>query len=441
MNAIVVVGHKASGYADVWATLLRHGIAAAKVSRQEKMSPVEITGALCKAYKRPGVDQVIDESDFNQVRAAPVWQRLALDLMLGNINQPSWGWADPRAVFALDYWAASVPQLRFVLVYDEPHRVLRESDGLGRDSSLITSSDVVAALDNWSAFNRSLLQFYLRHPQRALLVHASEMLRIADQDVQQLRQLLDASFSPSGDSDRSSASFDLNRSTQAEVPGRLNNLAETCEAFPVSPNKWVSAMSFSPAANYLVDAVIAENPFVIDLYAELQSVADLPTDGGQRGRKRDGATVAWGALMRLRDEVMQSFEESARAREEAAHAQIRRCQEESQLVLSELHEVQEDLERQHLLMNELEHRWQQVDSALHDSQLVITEKNRRIEQLKSIRFGKEKRIKELKAQLDAARKELEVRARGPVDLSTVPGRVMIKVAALRLLDRLGLRKV
>ena len=50
----------------------------------------------------------------NQIDVAPVWQGLAMDLMLGNLDEPLWGWADPQAAGArrlVRTWPLG-PQLR-----------------------------------------------------------------------------------------------------------------------------------------------------------------------------------------------------------------------------------------------------------------------------------------------------------------------------------------
>src|SRR5690625_3579025 len=124
MNSILVVGHPTSKYLGVLDELRARGVRSPRPSRRERMSPEEITRPFCKVHRCRDLAQVTDEYGFEQVKPAPVWENIGLDLALGNIDQPFWGWADPRTIFALDYWAASIPQLTFVLVYDEPHSVL-----------------------------------------------------------------------------------------------------------------------------------------------------------------------------------------------------------------------------------------------------------------------------------------------------------------------------
>jgi hypothetical protein len=67
--------------------------------------------------------QVQTSAQLQQTQVAAVWQGMVLDLMLSNLDQPLWGWADPQAVYLLDYWKEQDPQVVFVLVYDEPQTV------------------------------------------------------------------------------------------------------------------------------------------------------------------------------------------------------------------------------------------------------------------------------------------------------------------------------
>src|SRR5690606_5357224 len=71
------------------------------------------------------------------------------------------------------------------------------------------------------------------------------------------------------------------------------------------------------------------------------------------------------------------------------------------------------------------------------SESILAEQKQQIARLKSVRFGKDKRIAELKGKLATTRRELENQTKGPVGLSTVPGRQQAQEAAPQLLPRLA----
>jgi hypothetical protein len=178
MNKIVIVGHPTSGYREVEALLHQSGMRPPLPSRREGLLPQDITATLCKAHKTPPLDAVMDEGEITQIQAGPVWHGMALDLMLGNLDQELWGWADPQTLFALDYWKDLDPKLSFVLVYDEPHRALM--DGQPEAGAAAPKDGVQRRLNNWAACNGALLSFFLRNPQRCLLVHAQQVRLAAD---------------------------------------------------------------------------------------------------------------------------------------------------------------------------------------------------------------------------------------------------------------------
>ncbi|UBQ40029.1 hypothetical protein [Comamonas thiooxydans] len=135
MNKIIVVGHPQSGFESVEELLLDCGMAEAKPSRREGFVPAQISETLVKVHGAVPVQHVSDADQLNQIEVAPVWQGLALDLMLANVEQPLWGWADAQAVYLLDYWKSQDPQTVFVLVFDEPQSVftrqaMENADGL-----------------------------------------------------------------------------------------------------------------------------------------------------------------------------------------------------------------------------------------------------------------------------------------------------------------------
>lgn len=407
MNRIVIVGHPASGAEEVLALLKKCGMSEALPSRREGLLPQAVTATLCKAHKLPPVASVTDEADFAQIKAAPVWHGMALDLMLGNLDQPLWGWADPQMIYALDYWEALDPQLTFVLVYDEPHRALMDAASpVGADEGDAPGPDLGKSLDNWVAYNGALLRFHLRHPGRSLLVHSQQAQRATDRYVEQLQPLLNAPLRPSSEAAAlpgpgESAEFSMLVPLAKDIGSALG-------AVGVEPEQIEALLQADPAERYLVNDVLSRYPAVTQMYAELQSIANLPLDAPPR-EPEGVAAAAWDALLqrrglmsrvlvRLHGEVRRAGDELARSqralqeeKSEAAKAlakaqdqaqqlhdqsrqlqaevtaqaqQLRSTSEENRLLLAQLHKVQEELERHYHLLTEAERAKGDADNAL-----------------------------------------------------------------------------
>ncbi len=110
-----------------------------------------------------------------QAQPSRVWQQLAADLLLANIDSPQWAWADENSLHLLDFWAGFDPAVRFVLLAESPAQALLRQRHLGNTAQL---------LGQWAHKHQTLLRFALRHPERCLLVWGQQ----AQQDPQALAQ-------------------------------------------------------------------------------------------------------------------------------------------------------------------------------------------------------------------------------------------------------------
>jgi hypothetical protein len=348
MSTIAIVGHPASGYEEVLALLQQSGMTAARPSRRDALLPQDINATLMTAHKAPPVSAVLDEEGFTPIETGPVWHGMALDLMLGNLDESLWGWADPQAIYALDYWKELDPQLTFVLVYDEPHRVL--TDASGRQGAPPSPQDLNRLLDNWTAYNGALLRFHLRNPSRSVLVHAQQARRSAGIYLQQLQTLLDTPLSLPhlpGDTDIDAAA--LPPPGESLLPAVLSQAVAAAGA---EPRQAVALLAASSAERYLVDGVLANHRRAPQLHAELQSAASLPLD--RQASAGGSAAVAWETLVsqrnfvtsllaQIHDKCQATSEELTEARGRLDDARSAHARENERL-LGQLHELQTALD-------------------------------------------------------------------------------------------------
>ena len=173
INKLMVVGHPLSGYASVVEVLHGCGLQAAEASKTQGLSPTQVSDMLLRAYRVQPLEATQALEALSPINPSPVWQTLALDLLLGNLEQELWGWADPQAIYLLDYWKNLDHQLAFVLVYDSPQTSMA---GLFDNPEVDCTEEVVqAASANWLAYNEALLNFYLGNTERCLLVHGQQV--------------------------------------------------------------------------------------------------------------------------------------------------------------------------------------------------------------------------------------------------------------------------
>lgn len=418
MNQIAIIGHPASGYQEVESLLHQCGMQPPRPSRRDGLLPHDIAETLCKVHGVPALDQIASEDEVRQVHAGPVWHGMALDLMLGNLDQPVWGWSDPRMIFLLEFWAQLDPKLTFVLVYDTPHRVLIETARSG--SQLAHDQHLERALDNWAAYNGALLRFFLRHPGRCLLVHSQQVRRAVDSYLQQLQLLVGTPLlqapSTEGLEKPAHATEPLFQegSTMLPVPAAITGeLVQAIRAAGIDTERAAALLSAAPAEQYLVDEVLANHPAALELYAELESVANLPL--GERPRRQGDALQAWLALARQRafvsDLVLQLHAEFRRANDELARHQI----ELEQARADYARQLEATREQAEWAKAELSQREQKLKEYDEENHLMLTQLHLVQEELERLKAEQQAARDKLEQELKAARAKAEVDAKAATE--------------------------
>jgi hypothetical protein len=377
---------------QVFELLCAHGLAPAKVSKREGLSPQAIGEMLCQAHqvvplqvsRLPALSheagkEVWDEATLTtlrsrqtlaQVEPGTVWQGLALDLLMGNLDQPLWGWADPKAIHVLNYWKLLDPTVVFVLVYDAPQSVLAaalmESDSEDFHGER-AQQRVAGLLEQWSAYNQTLLEFFYNNQSRCLLIQADHVLGAQPDMLQKVRTQLEAPI----------------EMTELELPG-----LDSAESQPARANQGGEA----PAEPYALlarqiakELIPGDHPSRL-LFSELQAAGSLSVRRDQAQRNTQLALRALATLRIAQQEQASRLgdleQEGARAREELESARLqanelsrdrsrletslkslqdkitqlesapaanqKELEEENELLLAQLHQVQEELERYYL---------------------------------------------------------------------------------------------
>ncbi len=362
MNKIILLGHPSSSLQKVEALLQASGMQGAMPSKRDGLLPQQITDTLCQAHDAISIESAITEEDFAALQAGPVWHGLALDLLMGNLQQPLWGWADARSIFWLDYWAQLDPYITFVMVYDHPSNVLQISGVELINGQHGTPPDMAVnrLLENWQAYNGAMLRFYSRYPDRCLLVNA-----------QRARQQLDNYLNQLGDR------------FQGKAPPSLEALPAPAAAEPVSnsANSLVMAFSQMPGAHatqmaawmqgdsaldrLLVDQLLQDHPMAAQIFSELEAASTVtgqqasasPCHPGQAwldliAQRQAITSVVLGLYEQVQSLQQQLSDAKLLANQQQvpvlAAPQVKELEEENDLLLTQLHQVQEELERYYL---------------------------------------------------------------------------------------------
>lgn len=328
MAKILIVGHSDSDFQTIEKLLHAGGMEPALPSKREQMSPVEIDAALLKANpEMPGAKALLlgDKIANRQIAVNTVWQGLAMDLFLGNIDQPLWGWSDSQALPLLNYWSEMDDSIHFALVYDQPHSVLvHHQDALNSDT-------IEHKLQEWVAYNESLLHFYSRNQDCCLLVNSQQVKLARNSYVQQVCQHIEAPWQNWPEHQYPlETQTDINIATPAP-----NSAAPGSISTPTS--------SQNHLVYFLADFMIKAHPRVMQLYQELQAGANLPLhESAHLHADIQTATLAWQDMATQQQQLIKQASILQQQTGELTNAQ-----QESEMLPQQLHLTQEELENIH----------------------------------------------------------------------------------------------
>ena len=413
MNKILIVGHKESHYQALDKILQGCGMAPALPSHTHRLGALQITDKLLHVAKPTGTQKQIAHSaeskskkkrhhahrapsqllepktsqpeilnPYHQKSPKKVWDNLSFDLILANAEQPLWGWSDTQAVSLLEYWAQFDEDFVFVLTYDKPSDVLvRLLDGAEQDD--LSEGAIEQALNDWSSYNQALLEFQQKYPNHCLLVNGEQVIHSAKNYV-------------SAVSDKITWQMD-----SSVADDQLLVVADLQDKFQLSE-----------MSQFFAEQLLLEHDKVNQLFMQLQAQADLPLALQKRTfntlnllkktiaqQKRLESTqeqlLATEKEFQSQTENLKQVISSAKADHDkdlqslkAAQGQLAHQQQENELLIRQLHQVQEEFEKYYLetkkstdLLNEEKKKSSELEKRAAELNKKSDELNKSVAQL------------------------------------------------------------
>lgn len=283
MNKIIIVGHPSSGYKEVEELLQNAGMGKAIPSKRDHYTPVQISQIICKSHGV--IKPFYSRTDFTQINPGSVWDGMALDLLVANVDQPLWGWSDPSVIHLLNYWKALESQIGFVLVYDNPEKVLSR---ILREPNVDTNLQhkVYSHLNNWLNYNTELLNFYLNNSERCLLVHSEQVMTSVARYLQKMHHLIqldeDLLQIPENNNEHLLQIKTESIEVAAKIKKQNNSLITDTkieDLVSIDDGSLVESELDSPSCHlemFLSQLLIKQYPQILKLYSELQASSVLP---------------------------------------------------------------------------------------------------------------------------------------------------------------------
>lgn len=309
-------------------------------------------------------------SDIAQGSMGRVWDQLAGDIFLANRMQPLWFWADARSTALLDFWQGFDLNTRFVLVYTDPATALEQALSSGQ----IAESQLDEFLAQWQQASRQMLRFHLRQPQRSLLVSHD-----VDSDPYACVSLLNDRLGLAG---LLSLPVQEDAPSATDTPDWLPSFMQTD-----APAKAAADVPAEPVTlvRHLVSQYLEEHPQALALHDEVMACITLVGEHAapvitplspraalgrfmqEDEQQSEAARALEARITGLQAELQSANAWKQRAEEKAAQlqraeselkaaneriaalgkleAELKDATEENELLLEQLHIVQEELEK------------------------------------------------------------------------------------------------
>lgn len=321
------------------------------------------------------IDRIV-QSIISQNSTIPqVWNGLALNLMVSNIDKSLWGWSNSEAIHTLDYWKNIDPDFVFILSYDKPTVALLDKK---------SNADLEFVLGDWVQYNQKILQFYMENKDRCLLFHQEQF----DVSKSEAINLL---------------SHNIKELSYKNI--QQNLVVENVDLIEVQNNNIVHQEM--AVEKYVLENIIQQYPVVVDLYEKLQAVSDLPLCNSL---DQTSPVLAWQSLEKMKanffsekdalvDEVCK-LQEQVVAEEKHHKATLKEIQTEHTILLEQLHIAQEEVEK---LFHKNDELILNFNLEKEQSRSTIEEKERITQQLSEV----EKLFKKLEENELAQKQEIQ----------------------------------
>jgi len=373
MISVCIAGLSEPAIAAVNSAFQAAGMAAAKVAQRD--AELSFASWHSRVYQALEQGQLTRQGDAAPVANGPplgrLWEQLASDLFLSNLQTPVWGWADAKSLGLLDYWLSFDASTHFVLVATSPEQMLAEYLETRATSAkdlkkLQAAMPVDQLLAQWGQAHHAMLRFALRHPTRCLLVSADDLepgtlIDAAKSTWPNALKALNAPAKQESDTGQGA--------TRPSADPLLRYFAaQWCDSYPQAQTLHQEIASVAVAAskkNNDKQAKEAVLEGVLSTIALARKVPALVAQAKEAATQRDERIKAEAATKTELEKELQ-----AKAQVQAAlndeKTQRKAADDERALLLTQLHQVQEDLERFYLNNKDLEKELKALNSAQRD---------------------------------------------------------------------------
>ncbi|MEI7780411.1 MAG: hypothetical protein WCJ18_00625 [Planctomycetota bacterium] len=135
-----------------------------------------------------------------------------------------WGWKEPRTTLFLDFWESILPEAKFVFVFRRPWEVV---DSFFRRGDPLFRAKPSHAVAVWTNYNRLLLDFYHRHPEKTFICEVTQAIESPATVFANIRQKFGIALGPPPRTMANSRGCAINCSRNGSTRSRSHRSATT----------------------------------------------------------------------------------------------------------------------------------------------------------------------------------------------------------------------
>lgn len=171
MNSICITGYLPVDLSLVESILNQAGMKPALSSQRDRSMTISLWHEQVEMLLSKNIDYENKKEIGAVSHLGRLWEQLASDIFISNLQSTTWGWSDIRSANLLPFWKDFDPQLRFILVVCSPERlianVIEESDD---------TPNVELILNQLKSHYLALHAFYKANSKRSILVNIQDCL-------------------------------------------------------------------------------------------------------------------------------------------------------------------------------------------------------------------------------------------------------------------------
>ena len=324
MKTLCITGTECAMFNKISDTIFNAGISPAKTITQPNGSSMDFNDWHQK---------VVDENSLLSIDSSSkigrVWEQLAVDLFMENVGQEKWGWACPHSVKLLNFWHSFAPQLCFILLYSTPEEAIYSaSKNLNNNSAHNNSGDAI--IKQWLNDQQMMLKFYIKNPLQSLLINVNDFRKNPKYLVEKINEHFNFnlnSFTALNDPDSENLKI-LEPNSLAEY---LVNITLQQSQYLSEVNTLFSELEKNKVAIY-ADEIIAENGI-------MNNSISMENNSKISNNNNDSIVVDSYALL-----CKYNYDISNNINLQNNFVELQDSREEADLLLRQLHKVQEELE-------------------------------------------------------------------------------------------------